>query len=117
MTDPFETKTEYIVRMADEGGGLATQEEVEEHVASSFEQLGTIYVDPENIPSSATIRPAGVFTDANDAYRYLEQGGLIVTENDGADVIPIGFVYLLKEYDAVLMEMTWTVYIDEETNA
>lgn len=116
MTDPFETKTEYILRMADEGGGLATQAQVEEHVAGSFESLATIYDDPGDIPSSATIRPAGVFTDANDAYRYLEQGGLVATENDGVDIIPIGFVYLLKEYDEVLMEMTWTVYIDQETN-
>lgn len=116
MTDPFETKAEYIVRMADEGGGLATQAQVEEHVASSFENLGTVYDDPADIPSTATIRAAGLFTDANDAYRYLEQGGLVATESGGTAVIPIGFVYLLKGYDEVLMEDTWTVYIDEDTN-
>lgn len=116
MTDPFETKAEYVRRMADEGGLLASQAEVEANILESFEQMGTVFTSSGSIPSTASVRIAGTFTDANDCYRYLEQGGLVAAENDGVDVIPIGFVYLLEKYDEILMEMTYSVYIDEDTN-
>ncbi len=116
MTTPVpETMTEYIRRMAnDGGGGLATPSEILDNVDASFAELATVVTDPENLPETSTIRPAGSFTDANSLHQYLENGGLVVTDAAG-DASPIGFVWLLKVYDDILNEFIWQVYIDENT--
>lgn len=116
-TPPDEDRPDYTHRMADDGGGgLDTPANIQDHIDLSFEDLATIFTDPASIPTSASVRPAGSFTDAHDAMTYLETGGLVATENSGANTIPIGFVYMLKEFDEVLEDWLFTVYIDEDTN-
>jgi len=113
-TDHYEKSPEYLHRMADDGmGGLDTVENIDARIASSFEDMGTVYTSEGSIPSTASIRLAGTFAGADNARSYLEYGGLIVTEDAGATVVPIGFVYFLREFDEVTQEYLYRVYIDE----
>jgi len=113
-TDHYEKSPEYLHRMADDGsGGLDTVENIDNHIKSSFEDMGTVYTDEASIPSTASIRLAGTFAGADNARSYLEYGGLIVTEDAGATVVPIGFVYFLREFDEITQEYLYRVYIDE----
>jgi len=99
----------------DGGGGLASPSEVEQAIAASMANIGIVITSELDIPPEATVRPSGVFTDEVDARIYLEEGGLVVTDDLGNNS-PIGFVYLLEQFDEILWEMTWTVYVDENTN-
>ncbi len=113
-TPPDETRPEYRHRMSDDGGGgLEDVPGTEANIETSFLDLGTLYTSPASIPSTATVRPAGTFTDARDAREYLEIGGLV--GGSGGSVIPLGFVYFLQEFDEYLWENTYTVYIDENS--
>lgn len=115
-TDHYENTPEYLHRMADDGmGGLDTVENIDNRISSSFTEMGTIYTDEESIPETASVRLAGTFSTADNARSYLEYGGLIVTEDAGATVVPIGFVYFLKEFDEVTEEYLYRVYIDEDS--
>lgn len=103
--------------MADDGGGnLASESEIIDNISLSFEDMGTVFTSAGSIPVTATVRAAGSFTEAHSAMEYLESGGLIATEGSGSDVIPIGFVYFLEEFDEILQENLFTIYIDEDTN-
>ena len=115
-TDQFENTPEYLHRMADDGlGGLDTVENIDAAIHSSFTDMGNVYTDPENIPETASMRLAGTFSSADNARSYLEYGGLIVTEDAGETVVPIGFVYFLRWFDDVTQEYLYRVYIDEES--
>lgn len=117
MTSPdFESKAEYIRRMADDGAGdLADLGEVETNIATSFSDVANVVTDPGDLPVTTSIRPNGSFTDAQSMREYLEQGGLVVTDGAG-NLEPIGFVWALQEFDDILYQEVWTVYIDEDTN-
>ncbi len=113
-TDHYENTPEYLHRMADDGsGGLDTVENIDSRIASSFEDMGTVYTSEGSIPSKASIRLAGTFSSADNARSWLEYGGLVVTEDAGASVVPIGFVYFFREFDEVTQEYLYQVYIDE----
>lgn len=115
-TEWHETKPEYTQRMSDDGlGGLASLTEVEQAIADSFDELGNVATLIGDIPSTASIRPAGSFSDGESAKEYLDRGGLLVVDNMG-NVEPIGFVWFLQEFDLVLEQYVWTVYIDDDTN-
>lgn len=117
MTTPFfESKSEYAQRMADDGaGGLATPSEIADNISDSFEDIAQLVTDIGDLPVTTTIRPNGTFSDAHSCYEYLIEGGLVVT--DGSDnTQPIGFVWVVKEFDDFLHEDVYTVYIDDETN-
>lgn len=115
-TQWHEPKPEYTRRMADDGeGGLAPLPEVVQAIADSFTELGQVVTDVEDLPLTATIRPAGAFSDAESAKEYLDRGGLLVVD-DEKNVEPIGFVWFLQEWDPVLEQYVWTVYIDENTD-
>lgn len=116
MTTPSdETKQDYLNRMSDDGGGgLATPSEIQANIAASFADLGSVYTSAASIPTTATERGAGRFSDASDAVRYLEKGGLVSLDNSG-NVAPIGFVYFLEEYDEIYDEYYYIVYIDEDS--
>lgn len=116
MTTPSdEERPEYIHRVSDDGaGGLEDTAGIADNIAATFTDLGTIYTDTGDIPSSASIRAAGAFTDAYAARQYLEGGGLSATDNDG-NVVPIGFVYFFQYFDEVLEEDVYEVYIDDDT--
>lgn len=114
-TDWFENKPEYIRRVSDDGaGGLGTPAQVEGAIDASFAELGEVATTVGDIPSTATVRPSGSFSDAESCKEYLDRGGLLVVDGAG-DVEPIGFVWLLKEFDEVLQQDVWTVYIDDDT--
>lgn len=114
-TDSFEKSAEYIRRMADDGAGdLADLATVEANLSSSFDDLGTVVTDEVSIPSTASIRPNGVFLNADDFREYLDQGGLIAYGSDGKS-IPFSWVYILETFDDVLQELSWQVYIDNDT--
>lgn len=117
MTTPYdESKKQYYNRMSDDGaGGLASESEIQQNIIDSFSDLGTVYTSPESVPSTATERPAGTFSDASDAMRYLERGGLVAVDDSG-NVAPMGFVYFLQNYDEIYDEYEFTVYIDEDTS-
>jgi len=101
--------------MADDGtGNLASQSLVDSNIDASFAELATVVTDPDDLPVTTSIRPNGTFTDAESCQQYLETGGLIVTD-DAENVEPIGFVWLFKEWDDILEQYVWTVYIDSET--
>lgn len=113
-TDHYEKSPEYLHRMADDGlGGLDTVENIDARIHTSFSDMGTVYTSEGSIPETASIRLAGTFAGADNARSYLEYGGLIVTEDAGATVVPIGFVYFLREFDEVTQEYLYRVYIDE----
>ncbi len=114
-TDWHETKPEYVRRMSDDGvGDLATPAQVEAAILASFTELGEIATIPGDLPGTTTIRPSGSFSDAESAKEYLDRGGLLVVDDSG-NVEPIGFVWFLQEFDDVLQQVVWTVYIDEDT--
>lgn len=114
-TEWHETKSEYTRRMSDDGlGDLADQAQVDQSISDSFDELGSVATVVGDIPSTASIRPSGSFTDAESAKEYLDRGGLLVVDGSG-DVEPIGFVWFLKEFDEVLEQYTWTVFIDDDT--
>ncbi len=114
-TEWHENKPEYTRRMSDDGlGGLATPTEVEQAIIDSFDELGQVVTIPGDLPGTTTIRPSGSFSDAESAKEYLDRGGLLVVD-DAGNVEPIGFVYFLMEFDEVLQEYIWTVWIDEDT--
>lgn len=118
MTDTpsFETSPEYIRRMADDGAGdLADLPTVESNLSASFSDLGTVITDPGDIPGTASIRPNGVFTNADDLREYLDQGGLITYDTD-EKAVPFSWIYILEAFDEVLQEQTWQVYIDSQTD-
>lgn len=115
-TPDFETRPEYIRRMADDGGGgLADPSGVEGNISSSFEDLANVVTDVADLPNTTTIRPNGAFADASALHEYLDRGGLVVTDGFG-NTEPIGFVWLVKAFDDILQQDIWQVYIDEETN-
>ncbi len=115
-TDWWENKPEYTRRMSDDGAGdLASLPQVESAISGSFDELGQVVTDTGDLPGTATVRPSGSFSDAESAKEYLDRGGLLVVDSDG-DVEPIGFVWFLKEFDEVLQQDVWTVYIDEDTS-
>lgn len=116
MTEFFDDTGDYVHDTADDGGGgLASLSEIDDNILSSFESIGTVYTTVGDIPATATVRPAGKFTQADSARAYLEQGGLVAVDTDGVTVIPMSFVYFLQEFDDILQEDTYTVYIDTET--
>lgn len=109
-----EEKSEYIRRMADDGvGNLATDSEIQQNITDHMEQLGIVTTVIGDIPSSATIRASGLFTDSQDALEYLELGGLVA--HDGSDNIPLGFVHFYFYYDDDLQADVYQVYIDEDS--
>ncbi len=115
-TEWHENKPEYTRRMSDDGlGGLADLTEVEQAISDSFDELGNVGLVIGDIPSTASIRPSGSFSDAESAKEYLDRGGLLVVDSAG-NVEPIGFVWFLSEYDEVLEQQIWTVYIDDDTS-
>ncbi len=117
MTTPFfESREEYAQRMADDGmGGLATPSEIADNISDAFEDIATMVTDVGDLPSTTSIRTNGSFTDAHACYQYLLDGGLVVTDGAG-NTQAIGFVWVVKEFDEILWEMVYTVYIDDETN-
>ncbi len=118
MTDTpsFETSPEYIRRMADDGAGnLADLPTVEGNLSASFDDLGTVVTSPASLPVTTSIRPNGVFANADDMREYLDSGGLIAYDTDTTS-IPFSWVYILEEFDELLQEPLWTVYIDSNTN-
>lgn len=115
-TPRFETRDEYFQRMADDGmGGLADEATISDNIASSFADLGTIYTDTGDIPSTASVRAAGTFTDSFAARQWLEAGGLVASDNSG-NLQPIGFVYFFEYFDDLLEVDAWEVWIDEDTS-
>lgn len=115
-TDSFETSAEYMRRMADDGSGnLADLPTVEASLSASFGDLGTVVTDEAFLPGTTSIRPNGVFTNADDLREYLDQGGLIAYGSDGKS-IPFSWVYILEQFDDVLQENVWQVHIDSDTN-
>lgn len=110
-----ETQSEHIQRLADDGaGGLRSPAEIEAAMEAEFASLGTIISDPISLPSDASIRASGAFTDAQDAQGYLERGGLAVVSGAG-DNIPVPFVYFLLIFDEVLQEPVYQTYIRDES--
>lgn len=116
MTTPNdETHSEYIARIADDGtGSVRSNSEIIDQIAAEFANMGTVYTDLGDIPSTATMRASGQFASPEDALEYLHRGGLV--GSDGDDVIPLGFVYFYEEFDDTYYENIYTVYIDEDTN-
>lgn len=116
MATPYdESNEQYIRRMSDDGlGGLATPSEIADNISASIDDVAISVADVASLPSTATIRPAGTFTDAYDLRLYLERGGLSVVDEFG-NTAPIGFVYVVESLDPILNEITWQVYIDTET--
>lgn len=117
MTTPtFETQSEYFNRMSDDGGGgLASPSEIEDNISDSFDDIGTVVTDEGDLPVTADIRPAGVFTDANSMKDYLTTGGLVVTDAS-SNTEAIGWVWILESFDEIINAPIWTVYIDSDTN-
>ncbi len=110
-----ETTPEHINRMADDGAGnLRSASAIETAMEAEFAELGNVVTSPAGIPADASIRPAGAFTDAQDALGYLERGGL-VTVSDAGDNIPVGFVYFHQVWDEVLYEWVYQIWIDENS--
>jgi len=115
-TDWQENKPEYVRRMSDDGGGgLASLPEVEDNLVASFEEVVLVVDDPADLPATASIRPAGSFSDAESLKEYLDSGGLLVVDASG-NTEPIGFVWCLMMFDEVLQQDVWQVYIDDNTN-
>lgn len=110
-----QTHSEYLNDLHDDGGSLASPSEVESRIESDFEQMGTLYTDQGAIPSTATVRESGTFTDPWAAMEYLSNGGLHATDDMG-DLVPIGFVYFYQYFDDLLQQDAYVVYIDEDTN-
>jgi hypothetical protein len=112
MTD--ETRAEHIRRLADDGaGGLKDLSEIEQALEDEFANFGQIATDPATLPPDAGIRPSGYFTDPQDLQEYLETGGLVSTVN--GENVPLSWVWLLQEYDDTLDEITYQVYIEEDS--
>lgn len=110
-----DTHSEYLRQLHDDGGGgLADASTIADRIADDMSQLATIYTDRGDIPSSATVRLAGVFTDPYAAFEYLNNGGLAAFENNG-NVIPIGFVYVYAYFDELLQVEAYEIWIDEDT--
>lgn len=109
-----EEKSEYIRRMADDGlGNLADDSEIQDNISDDLATLGVVTDVLEDVPSSATIRASGLFSDSQDALEYLELGGLVSTV-DGENV-PMSFVYFYEYYDDDLQADMYQVYIDEDS--
>lgn len=117
MSTPIsETKSEYDLRMADDGfGGLASEEEIQDNITSSLDDIVNVVTDSGDLPVTTTIRPNGFFTDANDLKEYLQNGGLLAT-NESGDAEPLSFVWVVWEFDDVLQQDVALVYIDSDTN-
>lgn len=111
----FDDYDDYQRSLWDDGaGGLVDNATFQSRVHDDFGQMGTIYNDPSDVPITATVREAGRFSNPFDAMEYLNSGGLSATDDTG-DLVPIGFVYLVEEYDDLLQAETFIVYIDEDT--
>lgn len=117
MATPIsESKSEYDLRMADDGfGGLATEEEIQDNITSSLADIANVVDDPEDLPSETSIRPNGFFTDANDLKEYLQNGGLLATDELG-DAEPLSFVWIVWSFDDVLQSDVAQVYIQKDTD-
>ncbi len=111
-----ETRAEYILRMAKDGGGLLRDlTEIEQAVYDEFALYAQITSDPGVLPSDIQIRPSGFFTDPQDLQQYLEAGGLFSTE--GGVNVPVSWVWLLETFDEVLQQVTYQVYIQDTSGA
>ncbi len=112
-----ETTPEHINRMADDGAGnLEPPLAIEAAIEAEFDELGTVITDPDDVPVGASIRPAGGFTDSQDALGYLERGGL-ATVTDTGEHLPTSWVYFLRFWDEVLFEYVYQVYISDDSEA
>lgn len=112
-----ETTPEHINRMADDGAGnLEPPSAIETALEAEFAELGTVLTTSDDVPVSASVRPAGAFTDSQDALGYLERGGLAVVTETG-EHLPTSWVYFVREWDEILFEYVYQVYIDDSSEA
>lgn len=113
---PDESQSEHTARMADDGTGqVADDATIQSHIDDAFGTLGMVVADVGDIPDSASLRPAGRFTDAHDAEEYLERGGLVLRDENG-DTFPFPWVYFFRYFDDVLQEDVYEVWLDDDTN-
>lgn len=113
---PDESQSEHDARMVDDGAGAVdTDAQIQANIADAFGTLGTVVTDVGNIPTDASLRPNGRFTDAHDAEEYLERGGLVLRD-DAGNTIPFPWVYFLSYFDEILEETVYEVHISEDTN-
>jgi hypothetical protein len=96
-----------------EGNLVESETEIQDYVEGFVSGLGTIVADTSEIPGTATSRARGGFSDYNDLHRYLETGGLTISDGAGG-FIPNPIVYINRIYlddDHIIYE----VWIDDNT--
>jgi len=99
---------------ADQGDPLLTHEEIEAIVDNAVSQFGIFHTDPSTIPTTATARPRGAFSDPNDLQHYLNSGGLLSYDELGQPV-PSPIVHVLKRNLEFNDDIIYEVWIDDET--
>ena len=115
MTD----HNEEIQRRATLGGGegdlAGSADQIRDYVRSELEGFAGVHDDESTLPVSAESRGlSGTFFDASDVFKYLENGNLLITDNNDNPVVnPI--VHLVIRYDPYWESDIIEVWIDDDT--
>ena len=105
----------YIRRTADDGvGGLASEAQIQAKIEEDMATLGNIVTDLEDLPPTATSRANGVFTDAQSAMEYLDEGGLVAIDDMG-EYVPMSWVHFFQYFDEGIGTMVWEVWIEKDS--
>lgn len=96
-----------------EGDLVAAEEDIQDYIESFISQLGTLVNDESEIPGTASSRARGGFSDYNDLHRYLETGGLTISDGAGG-FIPNPIVYISRTY-LEGGEVIYETWIDDDT--
>lgn len=112
------TQYDDIQRNATTGGGegdpASPVGDIEVYVEQILEGYGTTHYDLDNMPSSASGRPNGMFSDYHDLERYLDGGALVLRDENGEPIPnPVVHIYIHEDefYDGNIYE----VWIDDDT--
>lgn len=121
MTDQFTNIQMDATEGAGEGEPASSVSAIEAYVDTQIASFVNLVEDTSEIPVSATSRANGIFYDDYALLQYLQEGGLVgyIQNPPGSgeyDPVPIGWVYVYKNVDANTGEVSYEVWIDEDTN-
>lgn len=114
MTTHEQNLQNWVTGDAGEGEPALPTSDILTNMEQDIAQLGELTFYLGDIPEGATPRFNGVFLDYDDLYRYLDNGGLILLDENG-DVIPNPIIHIYRWVDGDDGHSEYEVWMDENS--
>jgi hypothetical protein len=114
MSDTFDDILRWSTLGGAEGDPAASPDEIQDFFEAELAELGTLHDGTDTLPSGATERPNGTFSNIGDLVRYLDAGALIFRDADG-NYVPNPIVHIVHFYDEIFDQDIYETWIDEDT--